>query len=480
MAAALRGQGHQVQLIDALGEGLEKYERVRELPTGLRHGLSDDEILARIPSDAQLIGVAAMFSLEWPFTRALITKLRERVPAAVIIAGGEHITALPEYTLGDCPALDFCILGEGEDTAVELVAVLEAGGEIASVQGVCFRAGGKPQLTAPRNRIRTIQVLPRPAWDLVPNYLDAGAMTGVNFGRSMPILASRGCPYQCTFCSSPAMWGTLWRIRPEADVLDEMRDYVQRYNAQNFDFYDLTAIVKREWIKKFSQMVIGSGLSVSWQLPSGTRSEALDAEVTELLYKSGCRYANYAPESGSERTLKLIKKKIKKANMLSSMRAGAKNGLNIKANMIFGFPGETLRDIAHSYIFIAQMALAGINDISVFPFSPYPGSELFTMLRERGTVSLDDRYFYSLSQYTDPRYIKSYCEALSPNVLRLLCLGGMASFYCVSFSVRPWRLARLIRDVWKMQPQTKLGDALVRIRKKRAKLGATLAAVGPN
>jgi hypothetical protein len=93
------------------------------------------------------------------------------------------------------------------------------------------------------------------------------------------------------------MWGTLWRIRPEEDVIDEIRDYRRRYNATNFDFYDLTAIVKREWIKRFSHILINEGLDVSWQLPSGTRSEALDAEVTGLLYKSGCRYANYAPES---------------------------------------------------------------------------------------------------------------------------------------------------------------------------------------
>jgi radical SAM superfamily enzyme YgiQ (UPF0313 family) len=156
--------------------------------------------------------------------------------------------------------------------------------------------------------------------------------------------------------------------------------------------------------------------------------------------------------------------------MLASMRAGVRNGLNIKANMIFGFPDEKLGDIAKNYMFIAQMAVAGINDISVFPFSPYPGSALFSELLEKKQITLNDKYFYSLSQYTDPRYIKSYCEAIPPRLLRALCLGGMALFYGVSFSLRPWRFLRLMHDVWKMKPQTKLGDALVRIRKKRGKL----------
>jgi anaerobic magnesium-protoporphyrin IX monomethyl ester cyclase len=478
VAAALRAKGHDVCLVDALGEGLDRYERVPELPTGLRHGLSDDEVIDRIPADTRLFGFAAMFSLEWPFTRRLIDKIRQRFPSAIIIAGGEHITALSEYSMLDCAAIDYCILGEGEDTVVDLVSAVEEGGDVSSVEGICYRRDGEVVMAKRRNRIRTVQTLQRPAWDLVPieKYLDSGAMTGVNFGRSMPILASRGCPYQCTFCSSPAMWGTLWRIRPEADVIDEIRDYVHRYNAQNFDFYDLTAIVKREWIKSFSRMLMDEGLNVSWQLPSGTRSEALDAEVTGLLYESGCRYANYAPESGSERTLKRIKKKIKKSSMLASMRAAVRNRLNIKANMIFGFPGETLSDIARNYVFIMQMAVAGINDISVFPFSPYPGSALFTELLEKKQISLSDDYFYSLSQYTDPRYIKSYCEAIPPQRLRMLCLSGMAVFYGVSFALRPWRLLRLVRDVWKMTPQTKLGDALVRIRKKREKLRFARAA----
>jgi radical SAM superfamily enzyme YgiQ (UPF0313 family) len=477
VAAMLREGGHAVTIIDALGEGLDRYHRIPELPTGLRHGLTDEDIIARVPADTRLIGFSAMFSLEWPFTRNLIDKVRSRFPDAVFVGGGEHITALPEYSMRDCPALDYCVLGEGEETVLDLVGTLEQAGDARNVKGIYLRQDGNVVHTEKRERIRTIQTLPRPAWDLVPirGYLDSGVMTGVNFGRSMPILASRGCPYQCTFCSSPAMWGTLWRIRPPTDVLDEMKYYMKEYGAENFDFYDLTAIVKREWIKSFSKLIIDSGLAINWQLPSGTRSEALDAKVTGLLYESGCRYANYAPESGSERTLRSIKKKIKKDRMLQSMSSGFRNGLNIKANMIFGFPDESLHDIVKDYGFISQMAWAGINDVSVFPFSPYPGSELFAQLQQKGLLTLDDKYFYSLSQYTDPRYIKTYCDRIPAQWLRLLCLGGMALFYAISFLRRPWRLFRLIRDVARLKPQTKLGDALVRVIKKRRRLSAPVA-----
>lgn len=469
VAASLRQHGHDVQIVDGLGEALDQYHRIPELPTGLRHGLIDEEIAARVDPDTELIGVGAMFSLEWPFTRAMIEGLRRRFPKAKIMAGGEHITALPEFSMQDCRDLDFCVLGEGDLTAAELADALQAGSDVATVDGLVHRTGDALRYTPKRGRVRTVGDLPRPAWDLVPvvKYLDAGAMTGVNFGRSMPILASRGCPFECTFCSNAGMWGTLWRIRPEQDVFDEMLAYMKEYRATNFDFHDLTAIVKREWIKNFCNLIIESGIEITWQLPSGTRSEALDSEVTALLFKSGCRYVNYAPESGSERSLKSIKKKIKKDVMLGSMRGGVANGLNIKANMILGFPDESLDDVLQSFVFIARMALVGINDISVFPFSPYPGSEIFEQLRAAGEVVLNDRYFYSLSQYTDPQYTRSYCPKLSHHALRWLCLAAMGMFYTISFLRRPWRFANLAREVWSMTPKTKLGDALVRIRKKR-------------
>jgi radical SAM superfamily enzyme YgiQ (UPF0313 family) len=473
IAACLRKCGHQVSVVDGLGEALNRYTPIAGLATGVRHGWSDEEIVARIDERAEIIGVSMMFSLEWPFTRDLVNKIRQRFPKAFIVAGGEHITALPEYSLADCPAIDCCALGEGEQTMVDLVEALSEGANLREVNGLCLRDGASFVRTESRRRFRELDSIPRPAWDLVPieAYLDAGVMTGVNFGRSMPMLASRGCPYRCTFCSNPVMWGTLWRARDPQDVFDEMRDYMKRYGATNFDFYDLTAIVKRQWIVDFCKIIIASGVDITWQLPSGTRSEAIDSEVTGLLYRSGCRYVNYAPESGSEEILERIKKQIDKKKMLASMRGAVKNDINVKANFILGFPGERLRHIWDTYRFIMSLSLVGIEDISVFPFSPYPGSALFDLVRERGEITLNDDYFYSLSQYTDARYTKSYCENLSPLKLRLLCLFGMGLFYFVSFLLHPGRLLQLVRHIRLGDPKTKLESALVRVLKKRRLLG---------
>lgn len=474
LASSLRLCGHQVSLVDALGEALDRYDRVPFLSTGLRHGLSDEEIIARIPGDSDVIGVSLMFSLEWPFTRELVVGIRERFPNATIIAGGEHITALPEYSLEDCRALDYCVLGEGEATLIDLVTALERNHDVIEVSGLCIRRDGGFLRTNSRKRLRELHVIPPPAWDLVPieNYLSKGVMTGVDLGRSMPILASRGCPYRCTFCSNPVMWGPLWRARSPEDVVAEIESYATRYRATNFDFYDLTAIVKRSWIIDFCKLLIARNLSITWQLPSGTRSEAIDKEVCQLLYASGCRYINYAPESGSEVILKRIKKQISKRSMMTSIHGALEIGLNVKCNFILGFPSEQLRHVFDTYKWVMRLAWSGAHDVSVFPFSPYPGSELFINLHKQGAITLDDNYFYSLSQYTDPRYTRSYCENISKQALRLLCLGAMGAFYAISYLRHPGRLIQIIGYVVHNDAKTKLAAALIRVRKKRHQLVA--------
>ncbi len=116
---------------------------------------------------------------------------------------------------------------------------------------------------------------------------------GVNRGRSMPILATRGCPFRCTFCSSPEMWTTRYTVRPVEELVDEIESYVKTHEISNVDFEDLTAFIKRDWILALCAEIERRQLRITYQLPGGTRSEALDREVLEALYRTGCRNITY-------------------------------------------------------------------------------------------------------------------------------------------------------------------------------------------
>ena len=115
--------------------------------------------------------------------------------------------------------------------------------------------------------------------------------------------------------------------RSPEDVINEIEGYVKDYKIDSVEFFDLTAIIHKEWIVTFATLLKEKNINITWSFPSGTRSEALDAEVTKLLADSNCIYIAYAAESGSERVLKDIKKEIKLDVMLQSMKAAKKNGL---------------------------------------------------------------------------------------------------------------------------------------------------------
>ena len=454
LAGSLLAEGHRVAVVDAIALGAGRFE----VDGGYRYqGLSVDETVARIPAGTDVIGISCMFTQDWPYCRRVIKAVRKRFPSTPIVAGGEHITALPEYVLRDCPELDVCALGEGERTLIELARVFAGDGSLESVSGLAYRRDGKPFRTAARGRIREVDLIPPPAWGLFPveTYLTCTNSHGVYRGRTMPILATRGCPYECTFCSSPTMYGTLWLARKPELVLDEIERYIDRYAAQNIDFYDLTMIIKKSWIIDFCRLIEKRGLRFTWQLPTGTRSEVIDREVSEALFRTGCRNVTYAPESGSRETLNRIKKRVSLESVTASIRAALASGIKVKASLIVGFPEETRRDFLKTIAYGCRLILLGVHDVTLFIFSPYPGSELFEQIRaERLQGGLDDAYFRSLVVFMDVTGESTYCRAVGAFELSAWRFFGLALFYSLSFALRPWRLFALIGNIMNDRSET--------------------------
>lgn len=478
VAGSLCHAGHAVTVVDAVGAALDQVydSHVRPL---LVNGLKADEILARIPGNTDYVGISCLFTHEWPNIQLLAREIKSAFPHIRLIIGGEHATAVPEYSLTSCHEVDAAVLGEGEETIVDLVDAFARDRDLAGVPGIAYRTGGGVTRTRDRGRIREIDEIPLPRWDLIElePYLSGGYSFGVNLGRTIPMLATRGCPFQCTFCSSPFMWTTRYQTRSPRLVVAEIESYIRDYKVENIDFYDLTAIIKREWIVEFCGLLIDRKLGVTWQLPSGTRTEAIDREVSELLRRSGCTNLSYAPESGSPRVLRRIKKKISPERMIQSMQDAVRAGLNVKANIILGFPDETLADVMRTYRFIVRMALAGVHDMSIWVYSPYPGCELFDLLKQRGRIrEFDNEYFISLLAYSDFTSTVSYDDYLSPRMLKYLRVGGMLLFYATSYLSSPRRafstLRHLVTGRYASRMEMAVGALLKRLTR-RPRLGAT-------
>jgi radical SAM superfamily enzyme YgiQ (UPF0313 family) len=454
IAAQLRRAGHDVEVVDGTGSALEHFEKRERFYV---RGLSIPDLLDRIHPDTQVIGLGCMFTPQWILVRELVNAIKQRFPHATMVLGGEHPTGLPEYCLQTSPA-DVIVLGEGERIAVDLLEALDRGTGLEDVLGIVYRGeNGEIRINPRAPRIRDVDALPWPAWDLFPidEYIENGVPHGARLGRAMPMLATRGCPYQCTYCSSPQMWTTRWFARSVRDVVDEMVAYQDRYGADDFHFEDLTFVIKRDWIIAFCREVVERGLVCSWQLPSGTRSEAIDEEVIEWMKRAGCKVLSYAPESGSTRLLKDIKKKINIDRMLAASRPAIKHRLRLQANMLIAYPGETWRDVFSTYWLLFRMALLGFQEINLSAFYPLPNTEIWHQLRREGKLVLDDDFFLRIFRGHDPRNPASWNPLMSDGQLRIAIWVGYLLFFFTSWITHPWRPIRLIFNTARGKSATK-------------------------
>jgi anaerobic magnesium-protoporphyrin IX monomethyl ester cyclase len=447
IAAALKKAEHNVSVIDASALGIKQVQHYSN--DIYLFGLNKHQIAELVPPNSQVIGLTLMFTNNWLYDRELIAYLKQQFPQAILVVGGEHATAAYELCFSQS-AIDFLVRGEGEDTIVELMEALELKKPVSEVNGIVFKSEGKLEITASRNRNRKLDSITWPAWELfqLDNYFDHKISFGVYRGRTLPVIATRGCPYECTFCSNPQMWGRLYQMRSPIDFVNELEHFQKLYNIQNFDLYDLTAIVKKEWIVSMCKEIVARNLQITYQLPSGTRSEAIDYEVAQWLYKSGCKNISYAPESGSEIVLKQIKKKVSISNMLQSIKYSYKAGLNVKLNMIMGFPDDTHRDIWSSFWFLIKASWYGANDAAPAIFSPYPGSELYDKLVKDGELDIyNDSFLFENIDTYDLFPARVYSRNISSSVIRAYILVFLFIFYGSNYVFRPWRLFRTLYNL---------------------------------
>jgi radical SAM superfamily enzyme YgiQ (UPF0313 family) len=464
VAAAAREADHDIFVLDALGEGTDRYSFFPSSKGDLLvQGLSTDEIVERLPADLDVLGIGNLFLHELRFLQNLLPRLRARLPQAALILGGENASGMSEDVLEIITEVTGCITGEGEEAFVALLEVLEKGEGLETAPSLTYRVDGVPRRNARAPRVRDIDQLPWPAWDLFPvqKYLEAGIRSGVNRGRSMPILTSRGCPYTCAFCSSPEMWGTSYVSRSPARVVDEIESLIRRYGITNVDLRDLTAMLKKSWIRAFHAEVKSRNVEFTWQIPQGMRSEVLDAETLRLLHETGCRNLGYALESVSAPIITRMRKKVVPERLMRSVREAVDLHIRLDVFFIIGYPGETVWDHLAYLRSIVRLAVMGVDAVSVMQFNPYPGSSDYFGFRKDGKIDFgDDNYVYS-SLFRTLGQNPSTRSAFSDRYLNAFLLVCQLSFWGLQFLVRPWRLLRSAWNVLRSREETVLDQFLV-------------------
>ena len=428
ISSSLKKHGFKVEVLDGVGEAPKNRTGYFK---GYLVGLSLEEVVEKINPNTLAIGISVIFTHEWPVAVKLVSLIKEKFPNIPIILGGEHISALPEFSL-NTSSIDYIVLGEGEETILELMNAIKNKSSVEKIEGIGYKINNEVVINTRRNRRRSVDDISYPDWDSfnVKGYHENRFVGGMySDGITIPILATRGCPYQCTYCSSPNMWSPLWIPRDPIRVVDEIEYNVKKFGAKNFPFQDLTAIIKKDWVKAFCEELIKRDLNISWQLPSGTRSEAIDSEIAFLLKKSGMSSMAYAPESGSDETRKMIKKQMRTDRLFDSIDATAKADLNLSVFLVIGFPHDLPKHLEENKNFVEQLAKHGVTDLSIGFYMALPGTELFYSLYDSNKIKLDIKYFThildSLSLYPS----LNYCPAISSIGLFIWKIKFYLGFY---------------------------------------------------
>ena len=442
LGAYLKQHGLDYEAIDACGLALDRIVAYERNPDVYVQGLSVDAILMRLPDDARIVGMTCLFSHCWPLVVKIAQEIRRVRPKAFLVAGGEHPTALPETALRD-GLFDVVVMGEGEETFLELCRCVLEEREWRGVHGLAYWAEGRVTPAPPRSRMIQIDQLPYPDWDrwCLEAYIEHGQTAGINLGRQMPILGSRGCPFDCKFCSSAGMWTQRYVMRGPKSLVDEMQYMKEKYRATGFTFMDSTFVIHRGKTLAFARELIARGLNVTYQLPAGTRCEAFDAELAQALSDSGLRNFAFAPESGSIEILNSVRKKVNLQKLEQAICAVLRTRTTVCCFIVIGFPEDTHATLMKTLGLVRRLARLGVHDLTVSQFTPYPGSDYFRELRVRGLLSRDLSELDDVIDFFSSKG-RSYSEAITaPQLYRwMLCL--YVNFYVLSFLTHPVRLIK--------------------------------------
>ncbi|MCX8151202.1 MAG: cobalamin-dependent protein [Candidatus Bathyarchaeota archaeon] len=411
LGAVAEQAGHQVTVIDCQAEKLTS--------------ATFKSRISQIHSD--VIGLTST-TLLYNSAKELITIAKQIYPNAITLMGGSHVTFWDQNALRECPELDVVVRREGETTFVELLQKIQHKKPLNDVLGITYRGSdGAIIRNEDRPYIHDLDSLPFPAYHLLP--LEAFHRMGKII---FPLTTSRGCVQWCDFCSTVRMFGRAYRTRSPKRVVDEMEFLHNKYGESQFTFYDDAFTVNRDHVLKLCQEIKARKLNVNWDCE--TRVDMVDQELLTVMRDAGCITVWFGVESGSEKILGKMNKKIKLEETRQAFKTAQKVGLMTIASAVIGFPGETEETAWETINFINSL---DPDDIGFYVATPYPGTPMYEEVVKNGWLKVTDFNKYdtatptfetpwlSMERIREIRYKAHQKFYLRPRyVLKMLRRGG--------------------------------------------------------
>lgn len=298
----------------------------------------------------------------------------------IIIAGGFHATTKPiDLLKSNC--IDIVVRGEGEDTFYELCEAINRGTfDFKSIRGISFKGlKGDIVHTPERPLINSLDTLSFPRRELIIGYKDYTS------DQLAWVMTSRGCPYDCAFCNSKAIWNRHVRFISLSKIIDEINYLKNSFKVTHITFIDDSFTVNKKRVLEFCSMLISRRNGITWSCL--TRADLIDEEVVGAMKKAGCTKIDIGIESGSERIQGIINKGINLKDVKNAAKILKKYGIFWTGFFMLGFPSETREDMFKTLRFMKEIKP---NWVYLSIFTPYPGSKFYDMAKEDGFISNTD------------------------------------------------------------------------------------------
>jgi magnesium-protoporphyrin IX monomethyl ester (oxidative) cyclase len=359
--------------------------------TKYRVGLSAQTIAERVGKwKADVVVVEIPFS-GWSKTAFEVVSAVKSVSYKIaIVLMGQHPSARPEACLLE-PNVDFVVIGEPENTVLELVDTLESSKQdFTVIDGLGFRQNERPVLTGKRAIIEDLDSLPFPARHLLPMkvYYEAVKETPLRGEICKPwtaMITSRGCPYNCVFCSNCIVWGKKWRARSPKNVVDEIEHLVKTYGIRQIDFSDDNMTLDKKRMADICDLIVKRGLHVEWFTPNGVRADTLDEALLRKMKMAGCKKIRIAPESGVQRVVyEVIGKNLDLKSVEQAVVSCKKVGIKVGCFFVIGLIGETKADIEETIRFAYKLKRMGADSFIFSIAMPLYGTAFYEQAKQGG------------------------------------------------------------------------------------------------
>jgi anaerobic magnesium-protoporphyrin IX monomethyl ester cyclase len=438
-------------LASSLRNSLEGQRRIRLVDMRLKPMTLSDmhEELERFQPD--LVGISSL-SHEGGTLHGVSRLAKEANPDCLVLAGGPHASMFFDKVLED-RNVDAAVVGEGEQTAADLIKAYESGGDVAVIPGVATRSDTGGVRLVPGAFLENLDCLPFPSWDLVDvaGYAKRPNMNSMlKRRRYMAILTSRGCPYGCAYCHN--LFGRGFRFRSPENVFREMEVLCNEHGVEEFHVVDDIFNLDKERAHAICDLIIQNRLNVSFAFPNGLRGDILDRDLIRKMVRAGCYAMTYAVETASPRLQKLLHKNVDLQKLERAIAWSYEAGVITKGFFMLGFPTESLAEIQRtiSYAVHSRLLLAGF-----FCVVPFPRTSLFELATTESPTwspSLEECFYYAEVPYytqktgVDLRAIQRQANRsfyLNPRRLAVLLsriprkrdlLGNLVPFLQLAFS----------------------------------------------